>query len=83
MEDDNLSLTQEFIVVLQWIGTSLEKLVDINMTQLSLQDAHTAEFVEFVHKQNIFMNDLTQEQLNELHTAFLESQEPKDETHSA
>ncbi len=82
-KDEPLNLTQEFVMVLQWIGTSLEKLIDINMTQLSMQDEHTAKFVEYVHNQNLFMSDLTQEQLDALHTTFLESQEQNDETDRA
>jgi hypothetical protein len=80
MADAKPDMTEELILVLQWIGTSLEKIVDINMVQLSMQDEHTAKFVEYTHQRNIFMSELTQNELDALHAAFVESQEPKDET---
>lgn len=75
MEDDKPTLTEEFVMVLQWIGTSLEKLIDINMTQLAMQDAEQAEFIEYVHQRGIFLSDLEQAQLDTLHIEFVESKE--------
>lgn len=83
MDEDKPTLTEEFVIVLQWIGTSLEKLVDINMTMLSMQDSETAEFVEYAHKNSIFLSDLSQAEFDELRATFVESQETEDETDRA
>lgn len=75
MDEDKPTLTEEYVMVLQWIGTSLEKLVDINMTMLSMQDSETAEFVEYAHKNSIFLSDLSQTEFDALRVTFVESQE--------
>lgn len=67
----------ELLGVLQWIGTSLEKLVDIQMTSLPAEEAG---FLDFVHNtKNIFMSDLTQDQLDALVREFRELESPNEE----
>lgn len=62
----------DLIDVLQWIGTSLEKLVDIQMTTLDPADS---EFLDFVHNtKQVFMSELSQEQLDALLQEFQQSQ---------
>lgn len=67
----------DLIDVLQWIGTSLEKLVDIQMVGLDPADA---EFLDYVHNtRHVFMSELSQDQLNELMQDFRERETNEEE----
>lgn len=68
----------EIVSVLQWIGTTLEKLNDVNMQILANQDGDAAELLDYAHNtRNVFMADLTEEQLAELNQDFLKWKEER------
>lgn len=63
----------DLIDVLQWIGTSLEKLVDISMMSLEPADS---ELLDYIHNtRHLFMSELSQEKLEEVIRDFHERHE--------
>lgn len=76
---NNISAEERLAFTLEWIAVSLEKLVDISMVQLNLADPDQASFVEYAHKQRVFLGDLTQEALDELYIQYQESKVPDED----
>ena len=61
------------IDLMQWIGTTLEKICDVLMMQLSESNAEQAEFVDYLHNtKHVFMSELSEGELNQLFTQFRE-----------
>ena len=57
----------DIIERLNWIGTCLEKLIDINMIMLGTADPDKVELLDYIHNvKQQFLSELTEEELVQL-----------------